>query len=196
MIFTMVALIMGSVLLMVASTLTVNAPTYVPIARTDLSTVEASLRHATLNALAGYVNKKHTDINVALSQNLDALDKRLVPWSSYTVLSYSPMSTSSHWSEASLSVKYTIETGKRSLNYTCNVKLSGFVLFTAKEGVYYVVAARLCNEYGTIVNPNLIFDPKPIKMVVESDAFKLYYLQRPSTIEVVDERGLRVYLTP
>jgi hypothetical protein len=64
--YTTSALLIGAVLLMVAGVLAVNAPTYVPIARVDLSLAEASLKHATLNALIGYVNKKYTDMNTAV----------------------------------------------------------------------------------------------------------------------------------
>jgi hypothetical protein len=35
-----------------------------------------------------------------------------------------------------------------------------------------------------------------VKVEVSGDSLKLYYLQRPSLIEVVDERGLKVYLRP
>jgi hypothetical protein len=45
----------------------------------DLSLAEASLKHATINALVGYVNNKYADVSTALSQNLNALDKRFVP---------------------------------------------------------------------------------------------------------------------
>ena len=112
--YTAAALLIGSVLLMIAATLTVSAPTYVPIARVDLSLVEASLRHATLNALVAYVNGKASSVEAALRQNLNALDKRLVPWSSYSVLSYSPSTPSGYWPEASLSVKYAIDVGGRA----------------------------------------------------------------------------------
>jgi hypothetical protein len=194
--YTTSALLIGAVLMMVAGALAVNAPTYVPIARVDLSLAEASLKHATINALVGYVNGKYTNVNVALSQNLNALDRRFVPWSSYAIQSYSPSSTSSYWSEASLSVKYAVSVGGRSVDYACTVKLSGSVVSTSTEGIYYVVTARFYDENGLITNPNLAFNPKPVKVVVSGDSLKLYYFQRPSVIEVVDERGLKVYLRP
>jgi hypothetical protein len=194
--YTASALLIGAILMMVAGALAVNAPTYVPIARMDLSLAEASLKHATINALVGYVNGKYTNVNVALSQNLNALDRRFVPWSSYAIQSYSPSSTSSYWSEASLSVKYTMSVGGRSVDYACTVKLSGSVVSTSTEGIYYVVTAKFYDEDGLITDPNLAFDPKPVKVVVSGDSLKLYYFQRPSVIEVVDERGLKVYLRP
>jgi hypothetical protein len=194
--YTASALLMGAVLMMVAGALAVNAPTYVPIARMDLSLAEASLKHATINALVGYVNKKYADVNVALSQNLNVLDRRFVPLSSYAIQSYTPTSTASYWSEASLSVKYTMSVGGRSVDYTCTVELSGSVVSTSTEGIYYVVTAKFYDENGLITNPNLAFSPKPVKVVVSGDSLKLYYFQRPSAIEVVDERGLKVYLRP
>jgi hypothetical protein len=194
--YTASALLIGAVLLMVAGALAVNAPTYVPIARVDISLAEASLKHATINALVGYVNKKYADVNTALSQNLNVLDRRFVPLTSYTVQSYSPTSTSSYWSEASLSVKYTMSVGGRSVDYTCTVKLSASLVSTSTEGIYYVVTARFYDENGLITNPNLAFSPRPVKVEVYGDALKLYYFQRPSMIEVVDERGLKVYLRP
>jgi len=194
--YTTAALLIGSVLLMVASALVLNAPTYVPIAKVDLSLVEASLGHAALNALVAYVNGKASSLVEALSQNLNALDKRLVPWSSYVVLSYSPSTPSGYWSEASLSVKYTIDVGGRPVECACYVRLRASLVSTATDGMYYVVTAKLYDENGPITNPNLFFNPKPVKAVVEDDAVKLYYLQRPSAIEVIDERGLKVYLTP
>jgi len=194
--YTTAALLIGSVLLMIAMTLTVSAPTYVPIAKVDLSLVEASLRHVALNALVAYVNKKASSVEVALSQNLDALDKRLVPWSSYAVLSYSPSTPSGYWPEASLSVKYTIDVGGRAVDYACYVRLRASLISTTTDGMYFVVTVKFYDENGVITNPNLFFNPKPVKMVVEGDALKLYYLQRPSAIEVIDERGLKAYLTP
>jgi len=194
--YTASALLIGAVLMMVAGALAVNAPTYVPIARVDLSLAEASLKHATINALVGYVNKKYADVNAALSQNLNVLDRRFVPWSSYAIQSYSPSSTSSYWSEASLSVKYAVSVGGRSVDYACTVKLSGSVVSTSTEGIYYVVTAKFYDENGLITDPNLAFNPKPVKVEVPGDSLKLYYFQRPSAIEVVDERGLIVYLRP
>lgn len=194
--YTASALLIGAVLLMVAGALAVNAPTYVPIARVDLSLAEASLEHATINALVGYVNGKYTSVNTALSQNLNVLDRRFVPWSSYAIQSYSPTSTASPWSEASLFVKYTMSVGGRSVDYACTVRLSGSVVSTGTEGIYYVVTARFYDENGLITNPNLAFSPRPVKVEVYGDALKLYCFQRPSMIEVVDERGLKVYLRP
>jgi len=194
--YTTAALLIGSVLLMVASALVLSAPTYVPIARVDLSLVEASLRHATLNALAAYVNGKASSVEAALRQNLNALDKRLVPWSSYSVLSYSPSMPSGYWPEASLSVKYTIDVGGRPVECSCQVRLKASLVSTTTDGIYFVVTARFYDENGPLTDPNLSFNPKPVKTVVESDALKLYYLQRPSVIEVVDERSLKAYLTP
>jgi hypothetical protein len=194
--YTASALLIGAVLLMVTGALAMNAPTHVPIIRVDLSLVEASLKHATLNALVGYVNRKYADVNTALSQNLNALDKRFVPWSSYIIQSYSPTSTVGYWSEASLFVKYALNVGGRSVDYACTVKLSTSLVSTNTEGIYYVVIARFYDENGLITNPNLAFNPKPVKVEVSGDALKLYYFQRPSVIEVVDERGLKVRLRP
>jgi hypothetical protein len=198
--YTATALLIGSVLIMVAGALVVNAPTYVPIARVDLSLVEVSLKQATLNALVGYVNRKYADVNTALSRNTDpsVLDRRFVPLNltkPYIILFFNPVSTMGYWSEASLSVKYTLSVGGRSVNYTCTVKLSSFVISTSTEGIYTVVTARFYDENGIITNPNLVFNPKPVKVEVSGNALELYYLQRPSVIEVVDERNLKVYLT-
>ena len=198
--YTATALLIGSVLIMVAGALVVNAPTYVPIARVDLSLVEVSLKQATLNALVGYVNRKYADVNTALSWNTDpsVLDRRFVPLNltkPYIILFFNPVSTMGYWSEASLSVKYTLSVGGRSVNYTCTVKLSSFVISTSTEGIYTVVTARFYDENGIITNPNLVFNPKPVKVEVSGNALELYYLQRPSVIEVVDERNLKVYLT-
>jgi len=99
--------------------------------------------------------------------------------------------------EASLSVKYTMSAGGRSVDCTCVVKLSGSLVSTSTEGIYYyVVTARFYDENGLITNPNLAFDPKPVKVMVSGDSLKLYYFQRPSAIEVVDERDLKVHLRP
>jgi hypothetical protein len=86
--------------------------------------------------------------------------------------------------------------GGRSVDYTCTVKLSGSVVSMSREGIYYVVTAKFYDENGLITNPNLAFNPKPVKVEVSGDSLKLYYFQRPSVIEVVDERGLKVYLRP
>jgi hypothetical protein len=86
--------------------------------------------------------------------------------------------------------------GGRSVDYACTVKLSGSVVSTSTEGVYYVVTARFYDENGLMTNPNLAFDPKPVKVEVSGDALKLYYFQRPSAIEVVGERALKVHLRP
>jgi hypothetical protein len=87
--------------------------------------------------------------------------------------------------------------GGRSVDCTCVVKLSGSLVSTSTEGIYYyVVTARFYDENGLITNPNLAFNPKPVKVMVSGDSFKLYYFQRPSAIEVVDERDLKVHLRP
>ena len=171
------------------------------IARVDLSLAEASLKHATINALVGYLkaieDRKNVNIDHFLRQNSETLDKRFVPWiSPYEVGECRPSPSSGYWSEASLSVKYTMSVGGRSVDYACTVKLSGSVVSTSTEGVYYVVTARFYDENGLMTNPNLAFNPKPVKVEVSGDALKLYYFQRPSAIEVVGERALKVHLRP
>jgi len=192
--YTVVALLVGSVMLMVASALATNAPAYVPIARVDLSTAEASLRHAALNALAAYVNGKAPTVGTALSQNLNALDERFVPWSSYTILSYSPTFTADYWSEASLFVKYTLSVGGRPVDYTCSVRFGGSVVSSGSEGIYFAVTVKFYDENGLIASRSLIFDPKPVKVEAFGDFLKLYFFQKPESIDVVDERGLRIRL--
>jgi len=194
--YTVVALLVGFVMLMVAGALATNAPTYVPIAKVDLSTAEASLRHATLNALAAYVNGKAPTVGVALSQNLNALDGRFVPLSSYMILSNNPALAVGYWSEASLSVKYTLSVGGRGVDYTCSVRFGASVASAAPEGIYFVVAISFYDENGEITGQSLTFDPKPVKVEASGDSLKLYYLQRPSSLEVMDERGLRIRLRP
>jgi hypothetical protein len=76
--------------------------------------------------------------------------------------------------------------GRRSVDYTCVVKLSGSVVSTSTEDIYYVVTARFYDKNGIITNPNLTFSPRPVKVEVYGDAFKLYYFQMRSGLKIED----------
>jgi hypothetical protein len=58
------------------------------------------------------------------------------------------------------------------LTTPASFRLSGSVVSTSREDIYYVITAKLYDENGLIINPNLAFDPKPVKVVVSGDALK------------------------
>ena len=194
--YTAASLVIGITLLAITVSIAVNAPHYMCIAQVSLSTIEASLRHATLNALIAHLCGK--SVKTALRENIEALDPRYVPLSRYRVVECHPVDVSTPWPKALLKVEYWIALGDKAQAYNCTVKLEGYVTSTSSEGLYDVVSIEVYDERGLILSPELLsFNPKPLTVKVEDGKLKLYYPRglRPSTIEITDTRGLRIYLS-